>query len=478
MYNASNVILYKGALTSRPGVVQAGGGLVLSGAANEEPLATGSLVIDGLGEANSAIPFVITASKGFAFVSGGWQDITGSSLTVSSPLPRTTQIVLGLTPTLVITNGTNQPKQYQGTGVWSDIAGAPLWTDICTATDRIVGIIPPYTIQWGEQASLSLWPSANRRILADTAGDTTEPVVAISGRGDAGIIVYRRDSIWLGVPSGRENSAGIFKWVLKGIIEGPAGPGARVTVDGWDYYMTASGRIARYDGGNQHEWIGDGVWPAINAEIQQGALSRNKLTAWHDPRTNSVVFAYPKLVGGVIRNKGLCVVNLPYPAHGIPKIACWLGNLALEVTAAAAYQYWDSEKRAYPVAAITDEVTPSYGVRGWDIDHPEHEAFNASIQTPLNPMGGLKTHRLDSLELLIQRLNGFGTAMVQAVVSNVLEVEGGTVLSPEATVNLNTAPTYDLKGVDARGRYMGMKLSWVSTSTVRYYGGVMGGHPV
>jgi len=480
-YNASNIILYKGALTSRPGTVSVSSGpLVLT----PIPLSTGALIIDGLGLPASTVPFIITGSIGQAFRAGTWQDITGTPLTVANPPPRTTQIVLGtatgLQPTMVIANGVDPTKQWdgQGTGLWSDIAGAPKWTDLCTAQDRIVGIVPPYTIQWGEQALLTMWPSANRRILADTAGDTTEPLVAISGRGDAGVIVYRRDSIWLGTPSGRANSAGIFQWVLKGIIDGPAGPGARVTVDGWDYYMTPSGRIARYDGGNQHEWVGDGVWPAIQAEIQQDPISRNRVTAFHDPRTNSVVFVYPKVVGSVIRNRGLVIVNLPYPAHGIVKIACWLGELDREITCAATYQYWDTEKRAYPWQALTTGLTSTYGPTAWDVDHPEQEDFAAYFQTPLAPMEGLRTHRLEAIELLVQRLNGYGTATVEAVTSNVLDREGGTVILPGSQVNLNHAPAYDLHGVDARGRYMGLKLSWRSTATVRYYGGVMGGRPI
>lgn len=484
-YDASNVILYKGALTSRPGTVDVGAApMMLSGPLGLEPLSTGALIIDGLGLPSSTVPFVLTGTKGFAFRLGAWVDITGSPLTVSNPLPRTTQIVLGtatgLQPTLVITNGVDVPKRWdgQGAGLWTNITGAPLWTDICIAQDRLVGIIPPYTIQWGEQAALDMWPLANRRILADTAGDTTEPLVAISGRGDLGVIVYRRDSIWLGTSSGRANSAGIWTWTMKGIIEGPAGPGARVTVDGWDYYMTPSGRIARYDGGNQHEWVGDGVWPAVQAEIQQDPLSRNKVIAFHDPRCNAVVFIYPKVVASRIRNKGVVVVNLPYPAHGITKIACWLGDVVYEVTAGATYQYWEPEKRPYLWQALTDEVSPTYGPKVWDIDHPEHEDFSAFVQTPIAPMDGLRTHRLEAVELLMQRLNGYGTATVEAVTSNVLDREGGTVIVPGARVNLNHAPAYDLHGVDARGRYMGLRLSWRSTAVVRYYGGVIGGRPV
>ena len=462
LYDGHNVMLHGGQLRGRPGLTIAPGNT-----ATPFPTIGASMYFSPAGS-----PTILFANtqRLFSYTGAITTDLTNTLLTGTyAQLGRFALIEFG-TPEVVyavFTNGVDAPRAWTGSATFANLAGSPpLWTDITNAYDRIVGVVPPYKVSWGEQAQLDKWPVLNTRFLSETV----DPIVAISGRGVSGVIVYKRKSIWVGVPQGG-SSAFAFVFQPREQKDGPAGAQAKVTVDNTDYYMTLDGRIAAYDGFN-HQWVGHGIWPIVQATINP--TEANRTMAWFDPPTRTVYFAYPKLFDSTAI-VGLAAVCLPAPEQGIEGHACFTGTLGREVyTATQAWFGGDPQEKAlvFSNRGLGAEATLFEGATDLGT------TISGYWQPGLAGTPGLTPMRMDLVEPFFQRGVGYGTVTVRPKVSNVLDLPGGTDATPY-TVDLAQAPVYEhgASRGDARGRFFGLRFEYTAGATIRYSGALAYGRP-
>lgn len=449
-YDALNAVL-------RAGVVRPRDGLVLHSTTDLLARGMGAYVVP-------AATLVATTAKVWKLVGATWTDITGvTALTgTADDIVRFAQLeVADLVQTLIV-NGVNVPQRWDGVAATAvDVAGAPsVWTDIATASDRIVGIKPPYDVQWGNPYNVGTWPALNIRILSDTP----DKVVAIRPLGTQAVIVYKEESLWGGFPTGGTD-AQAFRFDPRLHIDGPAGPSAVTQGDGEQYYMTATGRIASFDG-TTHEWIADGVWPIVRADLDVSKAGR--IIGMQVPFTDEVVFAYPR-VGDAGELKGCVICIPPRPEHGIEEWAAFPCRLVVAMSAAVARRAptWDvlAFTSATPFRSYT--VTADSGDAG--------TAFTGFWQTGLKPNPGADVFRMESIETWAERGAGFGTLTVKPVSSYILDAPGGT-LGAGQTIDLTaTTAVKESKGADVAGRFFGLRYEFSSASKPRWMGARVAG---
>ncbi len=462
LYDALNLVVFGGEMGPRKGLALYNSTLFPS-----RPIGAFSY----LRADNRVIPILATQSRVFTF-DNGWTDRTDVPLVGSADIPaRMTVLPMG-TPTtvyLVLVNGLDVPRQWDGSAAkLSFVAGSPpVWTDVTTAFDRIVGIVPPYEVSWGEALSLASWSTLNRRQLADTP----DPVVAISNLGTMGVCVYKSQSIWTGLAQGGPSSQAFrFELVAPG-IDGPANPAARVRADLSDFYMTTQGRIGAFDG-QSHEWIADGVWPLVQADLDTTATAR--IHGWYDPTQHVVWFAYPR-VGDQGECYGLVLLHLPQPKARLEDFFAIPGRLKLPVSAAVNVRLADNQDRVLVFGSLsTSRFT--YTLEGAD---DAGTPFDWMFQTGLVAAPNSVPHRVEGVEPFVARGSRYGDFTLRMVVSDILDAPGGTVQSPGVTVDLTTAPIpTDTKGFrDARGRFFGLRGDGPSTTVLRYVGAILTGRP-
>jgi hypothetical protein len=463
LWDAQNIVVREGCVQPRPGMTPFGTFSVNDFGAR--PMGALQLVrVDQL-----AIPVVATTTSVWKLVGGVWVNITGPGLTGSPDRPvRMTLLEFG-TPGvvyLVLVNG-QAVQSWDGTALTtSAIAGSPpAFTDVATAYDRIIGLIPPYEVAWGDALSLSTWSQLNRRLLAETPDEK----VAISAFGTYTIAVYGRNSIFIGTAQAGPPSQA-FRFDLVKVVDGPAGPAARIQVDGVDYYMTSQGRLAAFDGAN-HRWIADGFWPYVQptetpVSPQIDAQYARRVVATYDRHFGELRFYYPR-VGDGGEPKGLVVCYLPQPEAGLPGYFALPGASTQAVTAAAPIRLDDGLDRLLLASPTT---LKSYTPTGPTDDGT---TFDCALQTGLKP-SGLK--RVAHAEPFVERGEGFGTLDVAAVSSFILDTPGGTVHPHPRTVDLTFGGGTETRvPFDAQGRFYGLRVSFRSTAHVRYHGAVLHG---
>ncbi len=469
VWDARNVLVRRGGLQPRPGLTQFSPALLNArptGGINTTALAAGAFQEDAFQEdafqLSSGLPttlIVVATTRGlWAYLGGTFVDITDSPLTAEAhQLARFTAIEIGGTIWILHTNGRDVPRQWDAASlVVSQMTGWPAFTDWATVSDRIIGIVPPYMVRWGEALSLAAPPTLNARNLADT-GDT---VVAIRNLGTQRAVVYKTRSIWLVTPQGG-SSPRYFRFEYRGPFEGPASPSAVVDVDGLHAYMTVTGRLALFDGFS-HLWVVDGIQPILEDELDTSTA--NRVFGAYNPRDREVYFYYPmKGDNGDLR--GLVALILPRPQDGILEPVAFVGTMGFPVSAAVDLRQFDNsvlvfgsvpnQERAYTVGGSDDAGTPITGF--W--------------QTGLVPAPSLDGHRIEAIETLALRGEGYGAIRVRPVFSNLLEREGGTA-GPDFVVDLSkdTPPPRDPRGVDIRGQLFGLRYEFVTPVTLRWFG--------
>jgi hypothetical protein len=344
LYDCLNVVFRNGELQPRPGMVQLSPtdlGARVTGATQESTLASGAFEPTAFentaflttANADGTIVVAGTNKKFWAYFGGTWHDITNSPLTATDTyLAQFTTIQIGSTVFVLLTNGIDAPRSWDNvSATCATIAGTPpLFTDWTTASDRVIGVVPPYLIQWGNALNISTWPALNFRVLSDT----TDTLVAIENLGTLGVAVYKRRSIWIGTAQGGLDSS-FFSFQLRGQFEGPANPNSLVNVNGAHYYQTKTGRIGVFDGVT-HTWINDGILPLISGVIDINNMQR--AFGVYDPIQREVWFYFPTLADNTSTTgniSGVCVVTLPHPFsyEGVFFHSCYLGKTAIPVTA-------------------------------------------------------------------------------------------------------------------------------------------------
>ena len=388
-----------------------------------------------------------------------WSDRGGTLAGNADDPVRMTQFIFG-TPPVTRTYICNNSVAFQS---WKDpdaaltaVTGSPpVFKDIATASDVLVGLVGSYGVQWGAPLDDTSWPAGNIRFLSETPAKT----IAIRAFGTLGLVVYKKDSIWLGAATGNAGSE-FFCFAIQGWFDGPAGPAAIANVRGTDYYMTQYGRIAKYTG-SSHEWIADGVWSIIKAEIDQSAPGR--VVSFYEPQNEEVWFTYPRVGDGGV-NLGLVIVVLPKPEFGLVHHAAFPGTLGKAVSAGVKV-----DKESLKTAILftsAGSAERSYTLDGTDDDGV---AVQSNFQTGLQPLNDAEVSRILNVEPFLERKSGNGTIVIKVATSNVLDKPEGDLTGGEI-VDLTKIPVKENIGFDATGRFVAARCEFDSTDIVRYRG--------
>lgn len=475
LYDSLNVLVRGGVLARRPGltafsaftfpnVVTGAFAGVQNGAPAFQSDAFQNDAFQVTSTRGQPVIFAGTLTKLYGYWGGAWNDLTGAALTATSitdPV-RFTGIKLGSAGDyhVLATNGVDNPRGWNatvGSGTFSDLSGSPVkFTDWATISQHVVGIRPPYDVYWSDNASISSWPALNYWAL----GDTPDPVIAIRAIGTQGGVVYKSRSLWLVSPQGGPEATYFF-FVGPILVDGPCSNRAVVDANGPHVYMTDTGRIGSWNGA-QHQWIADGIWPVVNADID--SANANRAFGWYEPYYKEVWFAYPRTGDGG-DCKGGVVVVLPRPQDGITEPIGFPVRFTRAITCATDLGLSTRKAIVWEQPSLTD-----YTLEG-QFD-PAETAITGHWQTGLE---GAKTltagifnrpaadvFAVDSVETYVRRAVGNGSVTVQAVYSHILDTEGGTLSGNAKTVDLASSTVTEFKGQDVRGRFFGLRYGFTS----------------
>lgn len=412
---------------------------------------------------NNTASFIVlaTTAKIWTYdISGAaWTDRSGSLTATADDATRIIQFAFG-TPTVTrayVCNGVNVLKTWKaGDASASNVSGTPpIFRDLTVLGNYILGLVGSHDIRWSNPLTDATWPAGNIKVIAETPS----PTAAIRHLGNLGAVCYKKDGAWLGELTGLAGASAI-RWTFLVSLEGPAGPPALVEAgDGGPHvYMTRTGRIGMFDGA-AIRWIAEGVWSIIKDEIDQ--TKPNRIWGVYKQADHQVWFTYKRT--GQTNTDGLVIVQLARRETNLP-FAAFPGRWGKSVTAGCSVY----EESFTTDVVFTDNTgaEKSYKVTGTDDDGT---TISSTLQPGYVPTDGIESVRVLSLEPFVERSAGFGTLTVKAITSNVLDTTLGTQ-STGISVDLAQTPIKETVGVDARGRYLSVRLEWNSSATVRYRG--------
>lgn len=452
--DASNVLPREGKLRFRPGYSQFNATVM-------DNIVTG--IFPYMRGAADPVPILSTSFRHYKYDGGAIVDITGTpSSAQPTQLSRFATIALG-TPAvnnLIISNGADPPMRWTGTGTLTNLLLHPKWTDITTIADHVIGIRPPYEVTWCAIRDIAVPPALNIK----QASETVDPVVAIRPLGNgAGAVLCKERSLWPVTYIGGQSEARSFQFgpYPFGFWDGPASPAAWVDVDGAAIYMTPTGRIAIFNGSN-HLWIGDGLWPTLRDDIDRSQSGR--IWGMYDSVHGEVHFVYPSLTTASAM-RGWVGISLPKAEQGVQPFGVFRGWLTHSFTAGATIRLTDKIDRLW----ITGGPSPSrLYTMTMDVDTDQGTGFAAYWQTGLLALPGFDPLRLDSVETLADRGDGYGQLDLRMVSSWVLGNDDGQLAESPSTVELgqNVEPAKGGSGVEFRGRWVGVRYDVADSSAV------------
>ena len=455
LFDSENCTIRDGKLRGRPGLAQLDAQVF-------DTRPTGALNI----YQTDGSPFLImgTLGKVWAYDFTSWSD-RGSPFSGNADSPvRITQFIFG-TPAetkAYLCNGVDTLQRLvEPAGTLTAIAAAPIFKDIITIGDRLIGLVDAYEVRWGGILTDTTFPASNSKLLTDTPSQT----VAIRTIGTLGGVIYKQDSIWLTAVTGKTGGAA-FCFSLVGFFDGPGGPNAIAHAKGSDYYMTQYGRIGKFNG-STFKWVAEGAWAKVRALIDQAFPGR--IQAVYHAQQEEIHFTFPRIGDGG-ENLGLLIVTLPKPEVGIQAEGAYVGVYGRSVTAMAKV---DRVSQTTPVVfTSTPAAQKSFTMDGADDDGVTIVSF---FQTGLQPVHGAEPSRMLNAEPFLERNAGFGTAFVRLASSNLLDTPGGALsVGPGRSVDLtNTTAIKSVLGFDVRGRFVALRIEFDSTATVRYLGAIL-----
>lgn len=486
LWDSQNVVFRNGALIARPGLSQliatdltAGAGNIgrVTGANQTTLLASG--VFDATAfdpstfqEAANTPGTVITAGtnrKFWAYFGGVWHDLTDTPLVATDTyLAQFTNIQIGSTVYTLLTNGIDSPRQWDNqSAAITVVAGTPpLFTDWTTASSRIIGIVPPYLVQWGNSLSITTWPAGNFRVLSDTP----DPVVAVENIGTLGAVVYKANSAWLAIAQGGLD-ASYFSFTLFGQYEGPANPNCVVNVSGSHYVFTKSGRCGVFNG-SQWVWVNDPILPLLRATLDTANMGR--AFGLYNPIDREVWFFYPRLAeagNGDVR--GLMIVSVPkqFSYEGIFFHSTFLGSMAFPVTAGVDRRLDLLDYLAFAQPGGQPGIEATYGFAPNTSD--AGQAFSGFWQCPMRGAGkAVDVAKAIGVEdyLLYGPAGGLGT-LTRKVVSNYMLDHQGNISTGVDLDMSGPAPMHaNLIEGALRGRFFGLRYEFTAPVTLTWYG--------
>lgn len=473
LYDALNVVPRNGVLQLRPGYVSASNTLTGRGVGLFEHVQIRGVGVDvGFqGNAFQNNAFQVTAGQELvgsivgmtntkiARLSGNtWIDLTDVALTaLPASQGQACAIEIGGSSILVMTNGQDTPRSWNGVDATvAQIAGTPpKWTDIVTLGGRVLGIIPPYAVRWGNYLNLTTWPALNFKPLADTV----DGLVAIEQLGAESAVIYKQRSIWLVSIVGGSDAA-FFRFDLRAVADGPSSPAAVVDLGGVHLYMTSTGRVGMFDGVSQN-WVADGIWPLIRADIDPELAKRT--SGVYDPITGLVTFFYPRVGdGGAVKGMLIC---LPPHISGTEGFSFFPGRTTMDITACHAQIGSARQTFVFAGETPTQLFLQSEGAS----DNTTN--FTGSWQTGLQEPEGRGVYRLDGVETFVERGANYGTLTVTPLTSYLLTNPSGTLGTP-VNINLAQIPSgpHEVQAGDHRARFVGLKYSITQPATLRFHG--------
>jgi len=481
IYDGENVLVRGGLLVNRPGMTQFANSILTGtplGFFTTPNTATGAFQEDAFQEdafqLDSSVPstvlIVATTTNIYIYYGGVFNDITGTILTSGLGYhSRFAAILLGspLKLNLIHVNGVDPNlKWVTGDATFSVMDGSPpVFSDVANIGDRIVGIVPPYEVRWAPVEDLSTWPALNVRSLAETR----DAVVAISSSGLNGGTLYKEYSIWNIVVTGATLDSEALRFDWKVDIDGPASPAAICRGIAAEYYMTKTGRVIKWDG-STIEFPADGVWPHLRGggvHDHNGDLDANyanRIHSSYEPTNDEYWFFYPR-IGDSGAVKGFVVVIPPRPLEGIQTHIAFRGYLNRSITASTDSRL-DTKKIILGEDAATAQIFTLEGDD--DAGGLEIDGFWQHGISPL-PVGP-NAARVNEIEPFFERAEGNGEVDVQVVTSNLLDNNTGHVSASRRIDLASVTNVFDIKGVDARGRFAGPRFEFKGPVTIRFKG--------
>lgn len=477
LYQSSNVFLRQGKLRRRPGLVQ------LNTTIFDNDIIGGQMAVTPTG--NILLAISKTQLYTLQQTNTTWHSDTIDTFAVADTIVDITFIESSSKYAAILAN-----KGYP-LKVWINGAGAhpivsttgqvPMASSVCTAARRIVALVPPHTVVWSTTFDYTSWPAL---ASAGKLAQTNDAAIAVRSIGTLDFVVYKERSIYTAkAQAGSDASAFNIKFLQA--IEGPASPHAIVDVAGTHYYMTRNGRIATFDGTSYAKWIADGLWLHLQTDIDP--LFTWKIHGVHDFRLHTVTFYYPRQ-----GDNGMCkgVVTICLPLEGIDLLqysqlglavgkqtAAFLGTVGKPVSYGYEIRFNDTIDRSMLFTTLPEDKQSCVSDENSTSD--DGVQYRCMIQTGLFPMPEMKHGDL-TVEPFFERADGYGGVQVQAVTSDSLESESGT-LQPMAiqTIDLNSNPVREYLGFNKPCRFFGLRYEWDSVATVRYsgssvYGRVLG----
>lgn len=372
----------------------------------------------------------------------------------------------------VVANEDYVLKYWNGTlgsvqEITPSVGSVPRACSVCIAARRVVALVPPHTLRWTSTLTYTNWNALNTNSVAST----TDVGICVRSLSKNSFALYKERSIHLArAQAGSDAQA--FSFAEPIVIEGPAGIHSVVQANDAHFYMTASGRIARFDGSTFPQWIADGLWFYLQNLIDPEYT--NKIMGFFDYRLHCVIFFYPT-IGDLGRLYNFVLINLPLDGSGVEGFSCFLGQMMKPISFGYEMRFRAEASRSVVFSATVDDK------QSFLLDENEEQddgiTYQCMMQTPLQPMQDLR-HNMMTSEVFLERGTGYGYVDLYGVRSNALENPTGFYEDDKHRINLEFNPFEEYTGFGiTTARFFGLRLQWPSTSNVKYAGSVVYGRP-
>lgn len=372
----------------------------------------------------------------------------------------------------ILANKSHILKQWTEGGLASPIisvsGSVPQATSVCTTARRIVALVPPHTLRWTLTNTIDNWENLAENRIAQT----NDIGICVRSLGTLNFVVYKERSIYVGQAQAGSN-ANAFRVNFVQAVEGPASVHSVVSAPlgskNSHFYMTTNGRIGVFSGTAYVQWIADGLWFFLQDDIDRAFTS--KIFGIFDYRLHVVIFYYPR-VGDNGDLKGMVIINLPLEASGITSPAAFLGISGRAVS----YGFESRLQNQIDNTVIFTSDTLKSFTLDENTDNDDGQVFSCSIQTGIMPTPELSLYHI-ALEVFLERAASNGVADLLLVSSHNLANSTGNIDPGNVeTLDLESEPSGEYIGFNTRLRWAGIKLAWLSSSDVRYSGGVIYGN--
>lgn len=470
LYSSMNVYIRRGKLKQRPGLT------LYSDTVFDNAVIGGAMAITPAHK----ILLAITRSQLFTMIQGQgeWQSDTVTTFADDDNIPIDITFLETMSQYVaIIAHPTYVLKRWiEGSGAVAITAtNAPFAKSVCTAADRIVALVHPHTLQWSATLDYQSWPE----LAIAKVAQTNDTAICVRSLTTLDFVVYKERSIYI-AKSQAGSDASAFNIQFIQAVEGPAGTLAVVDVDAGHMYMTKSGRVGVFDGSQRVQWIADGLWLFLQGDIDP--LHSSKIFGVYDYRLHTVTFWYPRRGDNGLM-KGMLLINLPLQGSGIELTVAFTRYVSaafLGISNDPCSIGFESRFNDAIDTSLLFTATPSAAQSfSFDDTSPLDNdiAYDCSFQTALFPLPSMK-HSQITLELYLERADQHGTVNVNAVTSDALENEGGTISNIAQVIDLNTDPVREYVAFNLPTRFFGIKYSWSSDNTVRYAGTTIHGRIV